>query len=160
MVRGRGTKEKRVCISQRTETKGNCFSDRNLWWFITDPHYLNCFSTLRQGLFYSSGVEHQEFGYSAAVSFRTGRDSVSVCRNVSPSQLRGRIGRAPVDPQSPHHWELGGSWKGQLGTSLVAQWLRIHLPMQGTQVQALGREDSTCHRATKPMHHNCWSPRA
>ena len=38
-------------------------------------------------------------------------------------------------------------------TSLVAQWLRIHLPMQGTRVQALVREDPTWHRATKPMRH-------
>ena len=44
-----------------------------------------------------------------------------------------------------------------LGTSLVAQWLRIHLPMQGTRVQALVREDLTCHRATKPVHHNYWA---
>ena len=34
--------------------------------------------------------------------------------------------------------------------SLVAQWLRIHLPMQGTRVQALVQEDPTCHGATKP----------
>ena len=40
------------------------------------------------------------------------------------------------------------------GTSLVAQWLRIHLPMQGTQVRALVREDPTCRGATKPMRHN------
>ena len=38
--------------------------------------------------------------------------------------------------------------------SLVAQWLRIHLPMQGTWVRALVREDSTCHGATKPTHHS------
>ena len=38
--------------------------------------------------------------------------------------------------------------------SLVAQWLRIHLPMQGTRVQALVHEDPTCRGATKPMHHN------
>ena len=38
--------------------------------------------------------------------------------------------------------------------SLVAQWLRIHLPVQGTQVQALVQEDPTCRGATKPMHHN------
>ena len=38
--------------------------------------------------------------------------------------------------------------------SLVAQWLRIHLPMQRTRVRALVREDPTCHRATKPMCHN------
>ena len=41
-----------------------------------------------------------------------------------------------------------------MGTSLVAQWLRICLPMQGTQVRALVREDPTCRGATKPMHHN------
>ena len=40
------------------------------------------------------------------------------------------------------------------GNSLVAQWLRIHLPMQGTRVQSLVREDPACRRATKPVHHN------
>ena len=40
------------------------------------------------------------------------------------------------------------------GTSLVAQWLRIHLPMQGAWVRALVREDPTCHGATKPVHRN------
>ena len=30
------------------------------------------------------------------------------------------------------------------GTSLVVQWLRICLPMQGTRVQSLVWEDSTC----------------
>ena len=39
-------------------------------------------------------------------------------------------------------------------TSLVVQWLRIHLPIQGTQIQSLVQEDSTCHRATKPVYHN------
>ena len=48
---------------------------------------------------------------------------------------------------SKHYW----------GTSLVAQWLRIHRPMQGTQVQALVREDPTCCEATKPVHHNDWA---
>ena len=36
-------------------------------------------------------------------------------------------------------------------TSLVIQWLRIHLPKQGTWVQSLVREDSTCCGATKPV---------
>ena len=35
--------------------------------------------------------------------------------------------------------------------SLVAQWLRIHPPMQGTRVRALVREDPTCPGATKPV---------
>ena len=43
------------------------------------------------------------------------------------------------------------------GTSLVAQWLRIRLPMQGTRVRALVREDPTCCGATKPMSHNYWA---
>ena len=38
--------------------------------------------------------------------------------------------------------------------SLVAQWLRIRLPMQGTWVRALAREDPTCRGATKPVRHN------
>ena len=36
----------------------------------------------------------------------------------------------------------------------TTQWLRIHLPVQGTRVQALVQEDPTCHGATKPVHHN------
>ena len=34
-------------------------------------------------------------------------------------------------------------------TSLVAQWLRIRLPMPGTRVRALVGEDPTCCGATK-----------
>ena len=41
-----------------------------------------------------------------------------------------------------------------LGGLPGAQWLRIHLPMQGTQVPSLVREDSTCCVASKPMRHN------
>ena len=41
-----------------------------------------------------------------------------------------------------------------LGTSLVAQWLRICLPMQGTRVRAMVWEDPTCRGATKPASHN------
>ena len=41
--------------------------------------------------------------------------------------------------------------------SLVAQWLRICLSMQGTWLRALVQEDPTCHRATKPVRHNYWA---
>ena len=53
-------------------------------------------------------------------------------------------------------------------TSVMVQWLRLHLPMQGTWVRSLAWEDSACFRATKPTNHNCsalqlmscnyWSP--
>ena len=41
--------------------------------------------------------------------------------------------------------------------SLVAQWLRICLPLQGTWVRALVWEDPTCHRATGPVSPNYWA---
>ena len=39
--------------------------------------------------------------------------------------------------------------------SPVAQWLRVCLLMRGTRVRALVWEDPTCHRATRPVSHNC-----
>ena len=39
--------------------------------------------------------------------------------------------------------------------SLVAQWLRVCLLMQGTRVRALVWEDPTCRGATWPVSHNC-----
>ena len=44
--------------------------------------------------------------------------------------------------------------KSQHRASLVAQWLRICLPIQGTRVRALVWEDPTCHGATGPVSHN------
>ena len=44
--------------------------------------------------------------------------------------------------------------KGRVWAFLVAQWLRIRLPMQGARVRILVREDPTCRRATKPMCDN------
>ena len=49
----------------------------------------------------------------------------------------------------------GSSLKISLvGASLVAQWLRVCLPMQGTRVRALVWEDPTCHGAARPVSHN------
>ena len=45
-----------------------------------------------------------------------------------------------------------------LGMSLVLQWLRIHLPTQGTWVLSLVWEDPTCLGATKPIFHNYRGP--
>ena len=56
-----------------------------------------------------------------------------------------------------YFWVNKANYKTAWGTSLVAQWLRIHLPMQGTRVRSLVLEDPTCGRATKPMHRNYWA---
>ena len=50
--------------------------------------------------------------------------------------------------------------KPQLSTSLMVQWLGIHLPMQETRVQTLVQEDSRCCEAMKPMHLNYWAREA
>ena len=44
-----------------------------------------------------------------------------------------------------------------IGTSLVAQWLRICLPMQETRVWSLVWEDPTGCGVIKSVHHNYWA---
>ena len=55
---------------------------------------------------------------------------------------------------SPKLWQRRQEYT--LGTSLVVQWLRSQLPMQGTWVPSLVQDDPTCHGATKPVGHK-WS---
>ena len=52
---------------------------------------------------------------------------------------------------------LGADLKINCRASLVAQWLRVRLPMQGTRVRALVWEDPTCRGTTGPVSHNCWA---
>ena len=40
----------------------------------------------------------------------------------------------------------------------MVQWLRIRLPLQGTQSPPLVQEDPTCRRAAELVGHSCWSP--
>ena len=50
--------------------------------------------------------------------------------------------------------------KPEIWTSLVVQWLGIHLPTWGMQVPSLVWGDSTSPGAAGPMCCNCWSPGA
>ena len=66
--------------------------------------------------------------------------------------LEGHIkefGLCPKDNGKPLE-----DFKKESRASLVAQWLRICLPVQGTRVRALVWEDPTCHGATGPVSHN------
>ena len=56
-----------------------------------------------------------------------------------------------------HNIEYCSEIKWMIWASLVAQCLRIHLPMQGTRVRSLVLEDPTCRGATKPVGHNYWA---
>ena len=75
-------------------------------------------------------------------------------RGTKPCALHWQPDSQPLRHQeSPHELLLIRT----SGASLVAQWLRISLPMQGTRVRALVQEDPTCRGATKPMSHNYWA---
>ena len=67
---------------------------------------------------------------------KEGLDSGSVLK-MEPTGLTGSLNE--------------GSKRERRGTSLVLQWLRIWQPTQGTQMQSLVQEDSTSHRAAKPV---------
>ena len=56
--------------------------------------------------------------------------------------------------QKAHFTERKWGLKKAARTSLVAQGLGIHLPMQETQVRSLVWEDPTCHGASKPVPHH------
>ena len=43
------------------------------------------------------------------------------------------------------------------GASLVAQWLGVCLPVQGTRVRALVWEDPACRGEAGPVSHDCWA---
>ena len=47
--------------------------------------------------------------------------------------------------------------KHKPGTCLLIQWIRICLPIQGTQVRSLVGEEPTCCGATKPLCHYHWA---
>ena len=65
--------------------------------------------------------------------------------------MGGERGHTDISVPSPQFF---GESKTALGASLVAQWLGILLPVQGTRVRALVWEDPTCHGAAGPVSHN------
>ena len=52
-------------------------------------------------------------------------------------------------------WSLQKRKRDFFSIMKLAQWIKVHLPMQGTQVQSLVWEDSIGLRAAKSMYHNC-----
>ena len=86
--------------------------------------------------------------------------TVSLCSETTPGMREERVGALGVKGTSSHHLPLVSEEPGQLRrelepiplelsgrskvrhprTSLVVQWLRRHLPVQGAQVQSLVRE--------------------
>ena len=71
----------------------------------------------------------------------------------SRTRLRDRTTTTTTTYSSKNHLgPLALKWIRR--TSLVAQWIRIRLPVQGTRVWPLVQEEPTCRGATKPVRHN------
>ena len=78
--------------------------------------------------------------------------------NSCPLQWKGRV-QTTGPLGNPFVWlflsKTRGLWiKTGERTSLVVQWIRIHPPMQETQVRSLVWGDVTCHRTTKSVRHS------
>ena len=69
---------------------------------------------------------------------------------LNKGEIEVQMKQKPIQVVIKINFLKGANW-----ASLVAQWLRICLPMQGTWVRALVWEDPTCRGATKPMSHSC-----
>ena len=79
--------------------------------FVGDPHYLNCFGAPKRVPCSGRGAQQQSV---VPVSVSTGNDSFPTWRVVSPSGLRGKVGKRPCGSSEPCHWGLGRPWKGWL----------------------------------------------
>ena len=112
------------------------------WFFFTALEYLKKENNRPRA---ASETQHQKTAYMA-----TPRETLisSIWRKVYAENqtLQERTERR----------QQSNIWRDN-GTSLVTQWLRIHLPMQGTWVRALVPEDPTLQGAAKPVHHNYWA---
>ena len=122
-------------------------------------------STLTEILKFTGGIQRQIWSVEESANLKTGQWKLS---RFKESKQSLRVLWDTIKQTNIHIVgvpEAEAREKGaerileeiMAGASLVAQWLRICLPMQGTRVRALVRGDPTCRRATKPMHHNYWA---
>ena len=118
-------------VVQRTPSQESRDTDSS----PTPAHWANYFTTLTLSFFLCKRVRYPEL---TPVQFE---HSVISKFNL---MLRSVFKESSIQKSPP--------W-----ASPVVQWLRIRLPMQGTRVRALVREDPTCRRATKPVCHNFWA---
>ena len=97
----------------------------------------------------TSRLYHITYELNSSASLKYGRLVLKDCR------LSLYLGQRTLDMEAGFYL-LGHSFWKNFRTSLVIQWLRVHLSMQRTWVQPLVQEDTICRRATKPMHHSYW----
>ena len=82
---------------------------------------------------------------------RSGQCHHSCTGHVASSHFQPHI--VFINIKRKRFWLLRQQLYKTCRASLVAQWLRVCLPMQGTRVRALVWEDPTCRGATRPVSH-------
>ena len=170
-------KELRKTVHWRTfKTESNCipnFMDGKMfyskviyfWWIKT---LLIHIFTFKIWVFFHSLTfppKHLIFPHSRPFVINSSRSELYYLPLSTPEQnSQVQPHSCPGGLEGPHmKWPLLWSrlWhrtkKSITGTSLVAQWIRIHLSMQRTRVRALVQEDPTHRRTTKPVRHNYWA---
>ena len=127
----------------------------SVFFYSSPPHSLSssCCANLKE-------TQHNMYFHPyifMCIHFLKNTDFFSYITTVPSRHLNGN--NNPLVPSPSHLYsEFPDCLKNDfLGASLVAQWLRICLPMQGTRVQALVWEDPTCRGATRPVSHNYWA---
>ena len=93
-----------------------------------------CFQKIYNNNKQSQLNRHQE----AYIAIRT--------NNLYPPEMQGQAGETKLKTKTIF----------LCPTSLVAQWIKICLPMPGTQARSPTGEDPTCCGIAKPRHHNYW----
>ena len=80
---------------------------------------------------------------------KSGKETFKIFKTFDPI-----IVLLSIDPKEIIRDAHEGVGRKHFRASLVVQWLRICLPMQGTRVRALVWEDPTCCGATRPVSHD------
>ena len=119
MKGSRGTKEKRVCVSQRAQTTGDQFTDRNLLWI-----------SLEIPIIWTGLLVLWDRGCFIVVGYREWLHCQDWTRFLSIlekcfSRLTGRIEKSPCSSSDPYHGKLGGHWKGRSEDWRSLKWLNL-----------------------------------
>ena len=133
-------------------------SSKKQWFYC--PIFLNCFKTFRNVTSIVMARERWAWEYNTMLYLdKAFFDNINNVLGYSGSNSKQKnffLHWGLIDIKWLHLKEIF-HLKATSRASLVAQWLRICLPTQGTRVRVLVWEDPTCRGATRPVSHNYWA---